>query len=251
VYYQPQVDMESGHIFSAEALLRWTPPGKAPRSCAEFIAIAEETGIIVPIGEWVLRQACAQLKRWRDSGHPDMRIAVNLSAIQFAQGNLTHCVAQVLDETGLPPDALELEITESITMQPSEENIAVLRQLSGMGVQLSIDDFGTGYSSLSYLHNFPIHALKIDRSFVIGINEDAHDAPIVTAIIAMAHSLHLNLIAEGVDSAEHVSFLTSHGCSAAQGFYYSQAVPAESMTLLLNRNYVAADNGGKLSAALR
>ena len=251
VYYQPQVDMESGRIFSAEALLRWTPPGKAPRSCAEFIAIAEETGIIVPIGEWVLRQACAQLKRWRDSGHPDMRIAVNLSAIQFAQGNLTHCVAQVLDETGLPPDALELEITESITMQPSEENIAVLRQLSGMGVQLSIDDFGTGYSSLSYLHNFPIHALKIDRSFVIGINQDAHDAPIVTAIIAMAQSLHLNLIAEGVDSAEHVSFLTSHGCPSAQGFYYSQAVPAESMTLLLNQNYVAANGGGKMRAMLR
>jgi diguanylate cyclase (GGDEF)-like protein len=239
VYYQPQVDMESGRIFSAEALLRWTPPGKTPRSCAEFIAIAEETGIIVPIGEWVLRQACAQLKRWRDGGHPDMRIAVNLSARQFTQANLTDFVAQVLRDTGIPADALELELTESLTMQPSDDNLAVMHRLSDMGVQLSIDDFGTGYSSLAYLQNFPIHALKIDRSFVIGINEQSHDAAIVAAIIAMAHSLHLNLIAEGVDSPEHVSFLTAHGCLAAQGFYYSQAVPAEAMTRLLEQRNLA------------
>jgi diguanylate cyclase (GGDEF)-like protein len=251
VYYQPQVDMESGRIFSAEALLRWTPPGKAPRSCVDFIAIAEETGIIVPIGEWVLRQACAQLRRWRDGGHPDMRIAVNLSARQFAQANLTDFVAQVLEETGVPADALELEITESVTMQPSDDNIAVLHRLSNMGVQLSIDDFGTGYSSLAYLQNFPIHALKIDRSFVIGINEETHDAAIVTAIIAMAHSLHLNLIAEGVDRAEHVSFLTAHGCLAAQGFYYSQAVPADILTQLLDERNLTPDGDGKANAAMR
>jgi diguanylate cyclase (GGDEF)-like protein len=251
VYYQPQVDMESGRIFSAEALLRWTPPGKAPRSCVEFIAIAEETGIIVPIGEWVLRQACAQLKRWRDGGHPEMRIAVNLSARQFAQSNLTDFVAQVLEETGIPADALELEITESVTMQPSDDNIAVLHRLSNMGVQLSIDDFGTGYSSLAYLQNFPIHALKIDRSFVIGINEETHDAAIVTAIIAMAHSLHLNLIAEGVDRAEHVSFLTAHGCLAAQGFYYSQAVPADTLTRLLDERNLTPDGDGKAHVTRR
>jgi len=251
VYYQPQVDMESGRIFSAEALLRWTPPGKAPRSCVEFIAIAEETGVIVPIGEWVLRQACAQLRRWRDGGHPEMRIAVNLSARQFAQANLTTFVAQVLADTGIPADALELEITESMTMQPSDDNIAVLHQLSNMGVQLSIDDFGTGYSSLAYLQTFPIHALKIDRSFVIGINEETHDAAIVAAIIAMAHSLHLNLIAEGVDSAEHVSFLTAHGCLAAQGFYYSQAVPADAMTLLLDQKNLAPDADGRANATMR
>jgi diguanylate cyclase (GGDEF)-like protein len=248
VYYQPQVDMESGRIFSAEALLRWTPPGKPPRSCVEFIAIAEETGVIVPIGEWVLRQACAQLKRWRDGGHPEMRIAVNLSARQFAQANLTDFVAQVLDETGVPADALELEITESVAMQPSEDNMAVLHQLSNMGVQLSIDDFGTGYSSLAYLQNFPIHALKIDRSFVIGINEETHDAAIVTAIIAMAHSLHLNLIAEGVDRAEHVSFLTAHGCLAAQGYYYSQAVPADILSKLLDQDRLVPNGGGKAHA---
>jgi diguanylate cyclase (GGDEF)-like protein len=251
VYYQPQVDMESGRIFSAEALLRWTPPGKAPRSCAEFIAIAEETGIIVPIGEWVLRQACMQLKRWRDGGHPDMRIAVNLSARQFTQANLTDFVAQVLRDTGVPADALELELTESLTMQPSDDNLDVMRRLSDMGVQLSIDDFGTGYSSLAYLQNFPIHALKIDRSFVIGINEQSHDAAIVTAIIAMAHSLHLNLIAEGVDRPEHVSFLTAHGCLAAQGFYYSQPVPADVMTQLLHQRNLAPDGGARVGATLR
>jgi len=250
VYYQPQVDMESGRIFSAEALLRWTPPGKAPRSCVDFIAIAEETGIIVPIGEWVLRQACAQLKRWRDGGHPDMRIAVNLSARQFTQANLTEFVAQVLHDTDIPADALELELTESLTMQPSDDNLAVMHRLNNMGVQLSIDDFGTGYSSLAYLQNFPIHALKIDRSFVIGINEETHDAAIVTAIIAMAHSLHLNLIAEGVDRPEHVSFLTAHGCLAAQGYYYSQPVPADVMTELLNRRNLVP-NGGKVDAVVR
>ena len=251
VYYQPQVDMESGRIFSAEALLRWTPPGKTARSCAEFIAIAEETGIIVPIGEWVLRQACAQLKRWRDGGHPDMRIAVNLSARQFTQANLTEFVAQVLRDTGVPADALELELTESLTMQPSDDNLEVMRRLSDMGVQLSIDDFGTGYSSLAYLQNFPIHALKIDRSFVIGINEQAHDAAIVTAIIAMAHSLHLNLIAEGVDSPEHVSFLTAHGCLAAQGYYYSQPVPADVMTRLLDLKNLTPNGGVRVGAIVR
>jgi diguanylate cyclase (GGDEF)-like protein len=251
VYYQPQVDMESGRIFSAEALLRWTPPGKAPRSCVDFIAIAEETGIIVPIGEWVLRQACAQLKRWRDGGHPDMRIAVNLSARQFTQANLTEFVAQVLHDTDIPADALELELTESLTMQPSDDNLAVMHRLNDMGVQLSIDDFGTGYSSLAYLQNFPIHALKIDRSFVIGINEETHDAAIVTAIIAMAHSLHLNLIAEGVDRPEHVSFLTAHGCLAAQGYYYSQPVPADAMTELLNRRNLVPNGDGKVGAAVR
>ncbi|MCS0581624.1 EAL domain-containing protein [Massilia pinisoli] len=251
VYYQPQVDMESGRIFSAEALLRWTPPGKAPRSCVDFIAIAEETGIIVPIGEWVLREACAQLKRWREGGHPDMRIAVNLSARQFTQANLTDFVAQVLHDTDIPADALELELTESLTMQPSDDNLAVMHRLNNMGVQLSIDDFGTGYSSLAYLQNFPIHALKIDRSFVIGINEETHDAAIVTAIIAMAHSLHLNLIAEGVDRPEHVSFLTAHGCLAAQGYYYSQPVPADVMTELLNQRNLVPNGDGKVGAAVR
>ncbi|MGZ3158032.1 MAG: two-component system response regulator, partial [Burkholderiaceae bacterium] len=151
VYYQPQVDMETGKIFSAEALLRWNQPGKTPISCGDFVSIAEETGLILPIGEWVLYQACAQLKQWRNNGYPDLRIAVNLSARQFFQSNLADTVATVLKECDLPADALELEITESMLMQPSQDNMAALKQLSSMGIQLSIDDFGTGYSSLAYL----------------------------------------------------------------------------------------------------
>jgi diguanylate cyclase (GGDEF)-like protein len=248
VFYQPQVDMESGCIFSAEALLRWTRPGKAPVSCADFVSIAEETGLILPIGEWVLRQACAQLKQWRTSGYPDLRIAVNLSARQFFQPDLAGIVEAALDDYGLPAEALELEITESMLMQPNQDNMSVLKKFSSMGVQLSIDDFGTGYSSLAYLQNFPLHALKIDRSFVTGINKDTHEAAIVTAIIAMAHSLRLKVTAEGVDSAEQAAFLKAHGCLAAQGFYFSEAVPAQAFTVLLTRDYCMQDRDYKPSA---
>ena len=244
VYYQPQVNMETGEVFSAEALLRWNQPGKAPMSCAEFISIAEETGLILPIGEWVLRQACAQLRQWHDAGHESLHIAVNLSARQFFQPDLTAIVAQVLEEFALPPSALELEITESMLMQPSQDNMAVLEALSGMGVQLSIDDFGTGYSNLSYLQRFPIHALKIDRSFVIEIDQGKHDCAIITAIIAMANSLCLKIIAEGVDSEQQVTFLKMRGCQAAQGFYYSQAVPAQAFGELLEHGLVPRDGKG-------
>jgi EAL domain-containing protein (putative c-di-GMP-specific phosphodiesterase class I) len=238
VYYQPQVNMQSGRIFSAEALLRLNVPNNPPMSCSEFISVAEETGLIVPIGEWVLRQACAQIKYWRNQGHPNMRIAVNLSARQFFQHGLSELIYEILKELDLPADALELEITESMLMQPSRNNMTILRQLSAMGVQLSIDDFGTGYSSLAYLQQFPIHALKIDRSFVKGISKDTHDSAIVVTIITMAQSMHLRLIAEGVDSAEQVTFLKAHGCLAAQGFYYNKPVPAEEFTELLKEtNY--------------
>lgn len=238
VYYQPQVDMQTGRIFSAEALLRWNQPNRAAISCCDFIAIAEDTGLILPIGEWVLRQACEQLKRWHETGHPAMRVAVNLSARQFFQPTLTEIVAQALQEFDLPGETLELEITESMLMKPSQDNLAILSQLSGMGVQLSIDDFGTGYSNLSYLQHFPIHALKIDRSFVVEINEDPDDSAIVTAIIAMAQSLRLKVIAEGVDRAAQVAFLTAHGCMAAQGFYYSRPVPSEAFSQMLRQNVV-------------
>ena len=254
VYYQPQVDMETGAIFSAEALLRWNQPGNGPVSCGEFVSIAEETGLILPIGEWVLQQACAQLKQWRDNGYPDLRIAVNLSARQFFQPNLADVVATTLRECKLPAEALELEITESMLMQPNQDNMAILKQLSDMGVQLSIDDFGTGYSSLSYLQHFPLHAIKIDRSFVVGINHDTNESAIVTAIIAMAHSLRLKVTAEGVDSADQAEFLKAHGCLAAQGFYYSKPVPAKTFDTLLNERPWQTDANNsqqdKLSARL-
>ena len=236
LHYQPQVNLESGMIFSSEALLRHRQTGKKiPVSCGPYIAIAEETGLIVPIGEWVLRQACRQLRQWRDLGYVDLRIAVNLSPRQFSQPNFQEVVEQILNETGLPADALDLEITENILLQRNEDNVAMLERLSVMGIQLSIDDFGTGYSSLAYLQRFPIHALKIDRSFIRGIGRDLNDTALVTAIIAMAHSLHLKVLAEGVETAQQVNFLRSHGCPAAQGFYYSEAVTADAFTDLLRR----------------
>jgi EAL domain-containing protein (putative c-di-GMP-specific phosphodiesterase class I) len=225
--------MESGTICAAEALLRWQPSGRAAVSPGEFIPIAEDTGLIGPIGEWVLREACRQLKWWHDNGYPDLQIAVNLSAHQFYQPNFLDTLRQILNETELPASALELEITESTLMQRSKDNIEALEQLSAMGIKLSVDDFGTGYSSLAYLQRFPVHALKIDQSFVCGIGENSNDTALVTAIIAMAKSLNLKVMAEGVETAHQAKFLQSHGCPVAQGFYYSKAVPAQAFSDLL------------------
>lgn len=233
LYYQPQVNIESGEIFAAEALLRWRQPGKSPTLCSEFIAIAEESGLILPIGLWALREACMQLQRWHAEGHTDMRIAVNFSARQFYQPQFHETVMEILSESGISPHLLELEITESVLVQHNEENMALLRRLSASGVQLSLDDFGTGYSSLSYLQRFPIQALKIDRSFVQGIDRDANQTALVAAIIAMAQGLRLKVIAEGVENVNQAIFLKSHGCLAAQGYYYGKPVPAQAFTELL------------------
>ena len=235
LHYQPQVDISSGRIFAAEALLRWQQPERGFISPAEFIPIAEETGLILPLGEWVLREACMQLKRWRDAGHDDMAVAVNLSVRQVLQPGFAQNVARLLEEVGLPPDALDLEITESILMQPNDDNLASLTQLSDMGIQLSMDDFGTGYSSLSYLKRFPIQALKIDQSFVRGIGQHANDMAIIAAIIAMARTLRLKVIAEGVETAEQATFVQAHGCPSAQGDFYSRSVTAEVFAELLEK----------------
>jgi diguanylate cyclase (GGDEF)-like protein/PAS domain S-box-containing protein len=235
LFYQPQVDLETGAIFSAEALLRWKRNGDTPISCNEFITIAEETGLILPIGEWVLRQACAQLKRWREMGYTELVMAVNLSPRQFFQPNFQSMIIDVLNDTGVPANRLDLEITEGILMQRTEDNVATLTRLSGMGIKLSIDDFGTGYSSLAYLQRFPVDALKIDRSFVSGIGQDSNDTALVTAIISMANSLRLKVLAEGVETLEQVDFLQSQGCPSAQGYYYSKPVSAEVFTELLHQ----------------
>jgi len=235
LHYQPQVDLETGKIFSAEALLRWRHPGIDPIGLSEFIPVAEETGLIVPIGEWALREACEQLKRWRTAGHPALRIAVNLSVRQFHQAGFQEMAAHILDECGLPAGALDLEITESLLLLKNAENLEIMEKLSGMGVELSLDDFGTGYSSLAYLQRFPIHALKIDQSFVSGIGLDDNDTAIVTAILAMAHSLHLKVVAEGVETRQQEKFLRRHGCQAAQGYYYSAPVSAEVFGKMLAR----------------
>lgn len=225
LHYQPQVDLKSHTIFSAEALLRWRQPDAEPISCAAFIESAEESGLIVPMGEWVLRQACKQLRSWRDAGHGELKMAVNLSPRQLEQAEFNLLMKDILDESGIPGDALELEITEGTLMRRSDFNLATLAQLSDMGIRLAIDDFGTGYSSLAYLQRFPVHALKIDQSFVRDIGADPNDSALITAIIAMASTLRLTVVAEGVETPEQVQFLVEHNCAAAQGFYYSKALP--------------------------
>ncbi|HEY0847839.1 MAG TPA: EAL domain-containing protein [Noviherbaspirillum sp.] len=238
LHYQPQIDMERGRIVSAEALLRWKHPERGFISPVDFIPIAEETGLILPIGEWVLRDACEQLRRWRDEGFTALTVAVNLSPRQLMQPGFAELVESVLAETGVPASALGIEITESILMHPTEENLAPLNRLSQMGVQLSVDDFGTGYSSLSYLKRFPIHALKIDKSFIRGIGQAQNDTAITTAIIAMANSLNLKVIAEGVETPEQEAFLRAHQCALAQGYYYSMPVPAIVFAELLRQQAV-------------
>lgn len=235
LYYQPQVNMEKGTIFSAEALLRWHQPGRTPVSGGSFISVAEESGLILSIGEWVLRQACRQLKRWHKAGFTDMRVAVNLSPRQFHQPHLVRTIGQILSEADLPGHSLDLEITESILMQKNDDTIATLKGISDLGIQLSVDDFGTGYSSLAYLQRFPVNALKIDQSFVRDIGNDQNATALVTAIIAMANSLHMKVLAEGVETSQQINFLTSRGCPAGQGFYYSEALPADAFINFLQK----------------
>ncbi|MES2355490.1 MAG: EAL domain-containing protein [Pseudomonadota bacterium] len=233
LHYQPQVKLESGEIFGAEALIRWRQPDIGFIPPAEFIKVAEETGLIVSVGEWVLRQACKQLKCWRDAGYLDLVISVNLSPYQLQRPGFTELTRNILRDTGVPAASLEMEITEGVLMLQNVDNLAALQQLTGMGIHLSIDDFGTGYSSLTYLQRFPIRALKIDQSFVNGIGHDVNDTAIVTAIIAMAHSLNLKVVAEGVESAEQAAFLKTRGCLLAQGFHFSPAIQADSFLELL------------------
>src|SRR5450830_276492 len=231
--YQPQMDISSGEIVGVEALLRWQPLGKPMVMPNDFIPIAEETGLIVPIGEWVLRTACAQHVAWKKLGLPEVRMAVNLSARQFRQKNLEQLVARVLREAGCGATCLELEITESVVMDNPEAAAQTLQKLSDMGVQLSIDDFGTGYSSLSYLKRFPIHSLKIDRSFVKDITTDANDAAIAKSIIALAHSMKLKVVAEGVETDEQLIFLGEQQCDHIQGYHLSRPVSPEQLQLLM------------------
>ncbi len=225
--YQPQVDLADGAVIGLEALLRWKQPDEGLISPARFIPVAEESGLILPLSEWVLRTACAQTKYWLDQGIDPGRVAVNFSMRQFEQQNLVQLVAQILRETGLDARYLELELTETLISRNPGKAIATLSALREMGVDISIDDFGTGYSSLSYLTRFPIHKIKIDRSFVLGIGNDPSDEAVINAIIAMAHSLGLTAIAEGVETEAQLAFLRAHGCDQIQGFLFSRPLPAE------------------------
>jgi diguanylate cyclase (GGDEF)-like protein/PAS domain S-box-containing protein len=230
LFYQPLIELESGRLVGVEALVRWcrddklVPPG-------EFIPLAEETGLIIPIGNWVLREACHQCQSWRDNGLPDMRVAVNLSVRQLRSDDLVGSVASALQATGLQPDALELEITESVAADSADGGVAVMSALRLLGVQLAIDDFGTGFSCLSYLKRYPVGKLKIDRSFVSGMLEDPNDDAIVGAIIAMAGSMGMRVLAEGIESAEQLAHLRFLGCEDGQGFYFGRPAPAAELDL--------------------
>ncbi len=227
LHYQPLIDAHSGRAIGGEALVRWQPPGEALVPPGRFIPIAEETGLIVPLGEWVLRTACAQARAWMDAGLPPLVMAVNLSGRQFQSADVVELVRVVLRETGLPARYLELELTESIVMEQAEQAIATLDALKALGVRLSIDDFGTGYSSLAYLKRFPIDKLKIDRSFVHGLADDPNDREIAATIIAMARSLNLDVLAEGVETEQQLAFLRLYGCDQYQGYLFSKPIPAD------------------------
>lgn len=227
VHYQLQVSNKNGRMTGAEALLRWRHPLLGDVSPAEFIPVAEDSGLILPIGEWVLRSAVQQLKRWISSGHPPISIAVNLSAVQFRHPGLLDMVTRILNEERLPPQYLELELTEGVAMYDPQEAITVMNNLHKLGIRLSIDDFGTGYSSLNYLKKFKVYKLKIDQSFVRDINTDLEDKAIVAAIISMSKSLGLKTIAEGVETAEQLDLLRTQGCDEAQGYYYSKPISAD------------------------
>lgn len=233
VYYQPRIDTASGHIIGAEALIRWECPEKGLISPDSFIPIAEETGLIVSIGQWVLQEACRQNSAWQRAGLPPISVSVNLSPIQFRHAGLVKSVAAALQQANLSPAFLELELTESFVMHDAEQINGAMKSLKSLGVDISVDDFGTGYSNLSYLKRFPVDRLKVDKSFVRDIDTDPDDAAIVRAIITLGHSLNLKVVAEGVETQAHLAFLQQHGCDELQGYFFSRPVPASEMGALL------------------
>jgi diguanylate cyclase (GGDEF)-like protein/PAS domain S-box-containing protein len=240
LHYQPQIDLRTGRIVGAEALLRWARPGQGFVRPGDFLPLAEETGFIIPINEWVLREACREAKSWGDIGLPPLRIAVNLSPVQFRKQDVRGLVLSALKESGLKPELLELELTENILLQNTEAVTRDIRELQKVGVTFSIDDFGTGYSSLAYVKSFPVDRLKIDQCFIRNLRADPNDAAIVRAVISLGHSLNLEVLAEGVETAEQVAALRAEGCDEVQGFFFSKAVPAEEFIALVQRDAEAA-----------
>lgn len=233
LHYQPQVDLQTGRVLGVEALLRWNEEGRGMMGPDQFIPVAEESGLIIPIGQWVLREACAQARRWIDAGLPPLRMAVNLSARQFDSPTLLQDVFAAVTGAGLDPSVLELEITESALMRNTAASASILHQLSEAGFKLAVDDFGTGYSSMSYLKRFPINRLKVDRSFVTDLTVDRDDAAIVAAIIAMAQALGLEVVAEGVETQEQYARLQGMGCDLGQGYLMSRPLPAAQLEALV------------------
>lgn len=227
--FQPIVGLSDGLMVGMEALLRWQHPQRGAVSPADFIPLAESTGQIVALGEWVIRSACQQIRHWRDAGLDVPRVAINLSALQVQQGTLTSQLQSILDETGVRGDQLEFEITEGCLMRKTDDVQRTLLELQTMGAHLAIDDFGTGYSSLSYLKRLPIHTLKIDRSFVVDIGVDADDTAIVETVVALGHNLQLRVVAEGVETHLQHDFLATLGCDQGQGYLFSRPLEADAM----------------------
>lgn len=226
LHYQPIVNIDDTKVYSMEALLRWRHPKNGLICPTKFIRLAEETGMIVLIGEWVMRQSCLQIKAWREQGYEVPKLAINLSALQFRQKTLVADITRILDETEVEGHCLILEITESQLIENVEEVVRTLQQLRALGIEISVDDFGTGYSSLSYLKRYQINTLKIDRSFVRDISDNPEDTAIIAAILAMADNLKINVVAEGVETEEQLFFLASHGCFRFQGYFFSKPLPA-------------------------
>ncbi len=241
LHYQPKVDLASGHINGCEALLRWHHPQRGMVSPGQFIPLAEETGLIVPIGTWVIKEACRQNLAWQKAGLPAISVAVNLSARQFRQGNLVEIVNSILIKTGINPALLELELTESMVMDDPDNVGWILQQLKALGVFLSLDDFGTGYSSLNYLRHFPVDSLKIDQSFIRDVAIDPSGASVVTSIIDIAHNLHLTAIAEGVETVEQLDFLLASECDLMQGYLFSKPLPADDFAQLVKNRHCLQD----------
>jgi EAL domain-containing protein (putative c-di-GMP-specific phosphodiesterase class I) len=244
LHYQPQFDLSTGKISGIEALLRWTNSELGAVSPDVFIPVAEEIGVILPIGEWVRRSACRQARIWQKNGLPDMRIAVNVSCLQFTQPGFATLVAEVLKESGLEPRTLELEITESLLMKNEEWTGKLLTELRALGVSVAIDDFGIGYSSLGRLNDFPVNRLKIDRSFVQGVGNGGRPAPLVAAILSMAKALGLDVVAEGVEDFNQLLHLQDQHCNEVQGYLLSKPLQAEQVTELLDR-LVNSDAGSR------
>jgi EAL domain-containing protein (putative c-di-GMP-specific phosphodiesterase class I) len=238
--YQPKIDLRTGRIFGVEALIRWRHPEHGMVPPPRFICLAEESGLIVAIGEWVLRTACRQAQSWRAAGFDPLTVSVNVSARQFEEKHLVERIAMALRDTGLPPCALELEVTESLLMRDLHQAVDRMRELKEMGISLSIDDFGTGYSSLSALKSFPISTLKIDKSFVRDLAHSLDDQAIALAVISLGHRLHLRVIAEGVETEEQREFLAANDCDEMQGYLFSPPVPAERITEMLQAQIQAA-----------
>ncbi|MBC3346708.1 EAL domain-containing protein [Pseudomonas sp. SWRI196] len=234
LHYQPKIDLRSGKVVGAEALVRWNRPDIGLIYPSDFIPVAEDSGLIVPLSQWVLQEACQQACRWQADGMRPLYLSVNVSTIDFRQRGFVEGIARTLKETGLDPTQLELEITESVLMQNVDTTVAILKAVKRLGIRLAIDDFGTGYSSLSYLQKFPVDVLKIDQSFVGDLSIDSNDAKLVSTIISLGKSLNLHIIAEGVETLEQLEFLKAHQCEEAQGYYFSKAVEPQAFALWMS-----------------